>query len=118
MTFPLLLMPQGAAAACANSGRGMARSNIITASFASARDAAAAVDWFGNQRTPPDAVRIHVWAPGENPRPTRAGDNQRADLTWLVSIDVDRAGLRKRIAMETMKREGGKFVAALADDRA
>jgi len=56
-------------------------------------------------------VSVLVAAPGEPSRPPRSGDNRRSDLEWTVRIDSDRAGLSKRIALETMKREGGSLLA-------
>jgi len=80
----------------------------ISAVFDSVRNATAAVDWFRNQATDPDAISIAALTPGQPPRPTRAGDNLRTDLSWRVTIDVSRAPFGKRLAVETFKREGGK----------
>ena len=85
----------------------MATSDVVTATFTLPRAATAAVDWFLNQAIDRDAVTVQVAAGDQRPRPTRAGDNRRNDLTWIVSIDVQRARLKKKIAVETMKREGG-----------
>lgn len=85
----------------------MATADVVTATFTLPRAAVAAVDWFLNQAIDRDAVTVRVASGDERPRPTRAGDNRRNDLTWIVSIDVQRARLKKRIAVETMKREGG-----------
>jgi hypothetical protein len=88
---------------------GMSTSNIVGATFDSVRYATGAVDWFRNQGTDPDAITIMALPPGGRPRPTQAGDNQRADLSWYVSVDLDRAPITRQIAVETMKREGGKI---------
>jgi hypothetical protein len=80
----------------------------VSAVFDSVRYATAAVDWFRNQATDPGAISILALPPGRPPRPTQSGDNQRADLSWLVSIDVNRAPFGKRTAIETFKREGGR----------
>jgi len=88
----------------------MSRSNVVTARFASSRAATAAVDWFLNQSIDRESVSVQVVPPGERPRAPRSGDNRRSDLAWLVRIDADRARLSKRIAVETMKREGGALV--------
>jgi len=85
-------------------------STNVSARFGSAREATAAVDWFRNQRTDPSAIAVAVAAPGEAARPTRAGDNRRTDLAWFVSVDLTIAPVARRIAIETMKREGGKIV--------
>ena len=88
----------------------MSSETIVSATFPSAGRATAAVDWFLNQSIDRDAVTVQVMLPGERPRPPRAGDNRRADLTWLVAIDFARARLRERTAIETMRREGGSVV--------
>jgi hypothetical protein len=88
----------------------MSSETIVSANFATAGRATAAVDWFLNQSIDRDAVTVRVSPPGERPRPPRAGDNRRTDLTWLVAIDYDRARLGKRTAVETLKREGGSIV--------
>jgi hypothetical protein len=80
----------------------------VSAVFDSVRYATAAVDWFRNQGTDPDAIGIEALAPGQAPRATRPGDNRRTDLSWRVSIDVSRAPFGKQLAVETLKREGGK----------
>lgn len=87
----------------------MSDKDTVTAVFTSIRYATAAVDWFRNQGTIPDAIGIMALPPGESPRPTRAGDNQRTDLSWRVSVDTSRAPFGPRLAMETMKREGGRL---------
>jgi hypothetical protein len=89
----------------------MSSANVVTARFPSSRSATAAVDWFLNQSIDRESVSVQVAAPGERPRPPRAGDNRRSDLEWTVRIDSDRAGLSRRIALETMKREGGSLTA-------
>jgi hypothetical protein len=86
----------------------MSSANVVTATFDLTRNATAAVDWFLNQSIDRDAVSVRVAGAGEQPRPPRAGDNRRADLTWSVSVDLSRTRLDKRIVVETMKREGGR----------
>ena len=81
----------------------------VSAVFDSVRYATAAVDWFRNQGTDPDAIAIEALAPGERPRPTRPGDNLRADLSWRVTIDTNRAPFGRRLAVETFAREGGRI---------
>jgi hypothetical protein len=87
----------------------MTESNIVAATFDAVRDATAAVDWFRNQGTDPEAIGISALPPGERPRAPRPGDNHRTGLAWLVTIDLKRAPVSRRIAIETMKREGGKI---------
>jgi hypothetical protein len=89
----------------------MSSANVVTARFPSSRSATAAVDWFLNQSIDRESVNVQVAAPGERLRPPRSGDNRRSDLEWTVRIDSDRAGLPKRVALETMKREGGSLTA-------
>jgi hypothetical protein len=85
----------------------MSDSEIITATFFTSGAATAAVDWFLNQAIDRGAVTVAVYRSGETPRPPRSGDNRRTDLTWVVSVDLRRARLRKPLVIETMKREGG-----------
>ena len=88
----------------------MNNSNIVSARFATSGSATAAVDWFLNQGIDRSALVVEVVPRGERRRPPRAGDNRRTDLEWTVSVDVDSAKLSKRLAIETMKREGGVLV--------
>ena len=88
----------------------MSTSNIVSASFPSARYATAAVDWFLNQAIDRNALTVDVVPPGAPPRPPRPGDNRRTDLEWRVSIDLNRTKLGKQIALETMRREGGRIM--------
>src|SRR6202022_1649072 len=62
----------------------MSRSNVVAATFSAVGNATAAVDWFRNQAVDPDAIGIMAVAPGEKPRRTQPGDNQRPDLSWIV----------------------------------
>jgi hypothetical protein len=87
----------------------MSEKNNVTAVFGSVRYATAAVDWFRNQGTDPDAIGIMALPHGEPARATRPGDNRRTDLSWIVSVDLNRTPFGRTIAAETMKREGGKL---------
>jgi len=87
----------------------MSRSEIVTAVFPSLRYATGAVDWFRNQGTIPDAITIMALPPGEAARPTRPGDNRRTGLSWVVGIDVSRSPITRQLALEAMKREGGRI---------
>jgi len=89
--------------------------NAVRAVFSSASNATAAIDWFANQGIDPDAIHVAAAQRGERPRPTRPGDNRRDDLTWVVTLDLDRARIAKRIAVETMKREGGTMRSVRGD---
>jgi hypothetical protein len=89
----------------------MSDSNVVWARFDNVGTANAAVDWFRNQGTLPDSISIAALPPGAALRQPRSGDNRRTDLVWVVSIDVDAAPLTKKLAVETMKREGGKIIA-------
>ena len=87
----------------------MSASDVVTATFSTSRYATAAVDWFLNQAIDRDAVSVRVAGKGELPRAPGPGDNRRADLTWSVSVDLSLAPLKKRIVVETMRREGGRI---------
>jgi hypothetical protein len=87
----------------------MSSPTIVSATFSTLGRATAAIDWFLNQSIDRDAITVQVAPPGEQPRPPRPGDNRRAELTWIVNIDVGRARLSKQIALETMIREGGSI---------
>jgi len=86
----------------------MSEGERVSAVFGTVREATAAVDWFRNQGTDPAAIAIEALTPGQAPRPTRAGDNRRNDLSWIVTIDTDMAPFGRRLAAETFVREGGK----------
>ena len=88
----------------------MSASNVVTATFPSARFATAAVDWFLNQAVDRAAIAVSVRQPGGAMRPPKPGDNRRTDLEWRVSFDVDKTRIAKRTAVETMRREGGTIV--------
>jgi hypothetical protein len=89
----------------------MAQSQVIAAEFPQMRYATAAIDWFRNQGIDPDAIGAFAVPPGGQPRPPRPGDNQRDDLVWIVSLDLARAKFTRRVAVDAMKREGGKLLA-------
>jgi hypothetical protein len=90
----------------------MAQSQVIAAQFPQMRYATSAIDWFRNQGIDASAIGAFAVPPGGQPRPPRPGDNQRDDLTWIVSLDLGRANITRRVATDTMKREGGKLMAA------
>jgi hypothetical protein len=102
------LRTKGAKSLATNEWR-MSNVNVVTAVFDSVRCATAAVDWFRNQGIDPSAIGIMAQSTGENPRPTRPGDNGRSDLSLIVTVDLDRVPLSKQLVVETMKREGGKI---------
>ena len=87
------------------------RDDVISARFANVNSATAAIDWFTNQALPDGALRIYVQQPNSKPRAPRAGDNMRADVTWIVAIDVDIARIPKADVLATMRREGGAVLA-------
>lgn len=91
----------------------MPQSQVVVAEFPQMRYATAAIDWFRNQGIDAEAIGAFAVPPGGQPRPPRPGDNQRDDLTWIVSLDLARAKLPRRVATDTMKREGGKLLAAV-----
>jgi hypothetical protein len=89
----------------------MAQSQVVVAEFPQMRYATAAIDWFRNQGIEPDAIGVFAVPPGGQPRAPRPGDNQRDDLRWIVSLDVSRAKIERRVAIDALKREGGKLLA-------
>jgi hypothetical protein len=88
----------------------MKSNGILSARFATLRQATAAVDWLRNQAVHPDVISVDVLAPGLGARAPQRGDNLRADLRWIVSVDVDRAPLSARVAADALRREGGKLL--------
>jgi len=89
----------------------MAQSNVIAAQFPQMRYATAAIDWFRNQGIDAAAIGAYAVPPGGQPRPPRPGDNRRDDLKWIVSLDLSRAQIDRRFALDALKREGGKVLA-------
>ena len=89
----------------------MAQSDVIAATFKQMRYATGAIDWFRNQGIDAAAIGAYAVPPGGQPRAPRPGDNQRDDLTWIVSLDLSRAQLDRRVAIDAMKREGGTLLA-------
>jgi hypothetical protein len=83
------------------------KDDVIAARFANVNSASAALDWFTNQALPDGALRIFAQQPNAKPRPPRAGDSARSDLTWIVAVDVARAEIPKADVIATMRREGG-----------
>ena len=89
----------------------MAQTNVIAASFAQMREATGAIDWFRNQGIDAPAIGAYAVPPGGHARPPRPGDNQRDDLTWIVSLDLARSAIERSVAIATMRREGGTMLA-------
>lgn len=87
------------------------KDDVIAARFANVNTASAAIDWFTNQALPDGALRIYAQQPNARPRAPRAGDNARADVTWIVAVDVVRAAIPKADVLATMRREGGTLMA-------
>ena len=88
----------------------MAQSDVIAAQFPQMRYATAAIDWFRNQGIDPAAIGAYAVPPGGQPRAPRPGDNQRDDLSWIVSLDLSRAQIDRRFALDALRREGGKLL--------
>jgi len=82
-------------------------SNKVAARYAHIRELTAAVDWFRNQAIAPEALTIWTVGPDRKLRPPQSGDNRRSDLAWILSVDLTRAKIEKRVAMESLRREGG-----------
>jgi len=87
------------------------RDDVIAARFANVNSATAAIDWFTNQALPEGSLQIYAQQPNSRPRAPRAGDNARADVSWIVTVDVDRARIPKADVLATMRREGGAVLA-------
>lgn len=88
----------------------MAQPQVVAAKFAQMRNATAAIDWFRNQSIDPAAIGVFAVPPGGQPRAPRPGDNQRDDLTWIVSLDLPNAQIERRVALDALTREGGKLL--------
>ena len=78
-----------------------------TSSLANVNSATAAIDWFTNQALPDGAMRIFAQQANAKPRPPKAGDNARPDVSWIVAVDFARARIPKADVLATMRREGG-----------
>jgi hypothetical protein len=89
----------------------MTQADVVAAQFTQMRYATGAIDWFRNQGIDPAAIGAYAVPPGGQPRAPRAGDNRRDDLTWIVSLDLSRAQIERRVAIDAMKREGGTLLA-------
>ena len=83
------------------------KDDMIAARFADVNSATAAIDWFTNQALPEGALRIFTQLPNAKPRAPRAGDSARADVSWIVAVDLDRAKIPKADVLATIRREGG-----------
>jgi hypothetical protein len=93
----------------------MSKGNFVAASFSLLRYATAAIDWFRNQAIDPDAIIVAAVPPDGRPRAPQRGDNMRADVTWIVALDLDAAKIRRDVAVAAMRREGGKPLARIPD---
>ena len=88
----------------------MGKQDAVAASFASAGDATAAIDWFRNQAIEPDAIAVWAVPPGGRPRAPGPGDNARDELSWIVSLDLRKAKIARNLAIDAMRREGGTIL--------
>jgi len=93
----------------------MSKGNYVAASFSLLRYATAAIDWFTNQAIDPDAIIVAAVPPDGQPRAPQRGDNMRADVTWIVALDLDAAKIRRDVAIAALRREGGKLLARIPD---
>ena len=93
----------------------MKKGNYVAASFSLLRYATAAIDWFLNQAINPDAIIVAAVPPDGRPRAPQRGDNMRADVTWIVALDLPAARIRRDVAVATLRREGGKVLANLPE---
>jgi hypothetical protein len=92
-----------------------ASADKVGARFPNMRFATAAIDWFRNQAVAPEAIGIFAITPDHKIRPPQVGDNRRSDLQWIVSLDLARANLDKRVATEALRREGGALLKRLPE---
>lgn len=93
----------------------MSKGNYVAASFSLLRYATAAIDWFRNQAIDPDAIIVAAVPPDGRPRAPQRGDNMRADVTWIVALDLDAANIRRDVAIAALRREGGKLLANIPE---
>jgi hypothetical protein len=93
----------------------MTQGNYVAASFSLLRYATGAIDWFRNQAIDPDAIIVAAVPPDGQPRAPQRGDNMRADVTWIVALNLDAAKIRRDVAIATLRREGGKLLAKIPD---
>lgn len=89
---------------------------MVAATFSMLRYATGAVDWFRNQAIEPSAITIAAQPPRGKLRLPQAGDNRRDDLTWVVALDLDAAKISRDVALDTLRREGGKILPRIPDD--
>jgi hypothetical protein len=87
------------------------RDDVIAARFVNVNTATAAIDWFTNQALPDGSLRIYAQQANAKPRPPKAGDDARPDVSWIVAVDVARARIPKADVLATMRREGGAVLA-------
>jgi hypothetical protein len=93
----------------------MTQGNYVAASFSLLRYANGAIDWFRNQAIDPDAIIVAAVPPDGQPRAPQRGDNMRADVTWIVALNLDAAKIRRDVAIAALRREGGKLLAKIPD---
>ena len=93
----------------------MNKGNYVAASFSLLRYATAAIDWFRNQAIDPDAIVVAAVPPDGQPRAPQRGDNMRADIKWIVALNLDAANIRRDVAVAALRREGGKPLAKIPD---
>ena len=86
----------------------MNKDATLSARFTDMRGVTATVDWFVNQGIATDAITVLIVGPDGQRRPPQRGDNRRSDLSWIVSLDLARATITKREALDAFRREGGK----------
>lgn len=95
--------------------RTVSKGNYVAASFPLMRYATAAIDWFRNQAIDPDAIVVAAVPPDGRPRAPRRGDSQRADITWIVALDLDAVKIRRDVAVAALRREGGTLLASIPE---
>ena len=93
----------------------MNKGNYVAASFSLLRYATAAIDWFRNQAIDPVAIAVAAVPPNGRLRAPQRGDNMRADIKWIVGLDLDAAKIRRDVAVAALRREGGKLLRNIPD---
>lgn len=93
----------------------MNKGNYVAASFPLLRYATAAIDWFRNQAIDPGAIIVAAVPADGPPRAPQRGDNMRADVTWIVALDLPAARIRRDVAVAALRREGGKLLANIPE---
>lgn len=91
----------------------MDKGDYVAASFPILRYATGAIDWFRNQAIDAQAIAVAAVGPDGTLRAPQRGDNSRADLQWIVALDLRIARIPRSVALATFTREGGTPLATV-----